>query len=89
MAPDENVAQRITLAVLLIQTVLVIAPIRLLGVITCSAVGFEVAIVVVLVLGLGAVVLFTGSGAVGHLVARGITADAPNYFAIGGRLMAG
>jgi amino acid transporter len=35
------------------------------------------------------VMVFTGSGTVGNLMSRGIAADAPNYFAIGGGLMAG
>jgi amino acid transporter len=89
MAPNENTARLITLAVLLIQAVLVIASTRLLGMITSSAVGIELAIVVVLVIGLGAVMLFTGSGTLDNLTSRGITAGAPNYFAIGGGLMAG
>jgi amino acid transporter len=75
--------------VLLVQAVLVIASTRLLGVITSSAVGIELAIVVVLVIGLGAVMVFTGSGTLDNLTSRGIAADAPNYFAIGGGLMAG
>jgi amino acid transporter len=89
MAPNENTARLITLVVLLIQAVLVIASTRLLGMITSSAVGIELAIVVVLVIGLGAVMLFTGSGTLDNLTSRGITAGAPNYFAIGGGLMAG
>ena len=89
MAPNENTARLIALVVLLIQAVLVIASTRLLGMITSSAVGIELAIVVVLVIGLGAVMLFTGSGTLDNLTARGITAGAPNYFAIGGGLMAG
>ena len=89
MAPDEDIARLITLAVLLIQAVLVIASTHLLGMITSSAVGLELAIVAVLVLSLGAVMVFTGSGTVGNLMSRGIAADAPNYFAIGGGLMAG
>ena len=90
MAPNENTARLIALVVLLIQAVLVIASTtRLLGMITSSAVGIELAIVVVLVIGLGAVMLFTGSGTLDNLTSRGITAGAPNYFAIGGGLMAG
>ena len=88
MAPDEDVARMITVAVLVIEAVLVIASTRLLGTITSSAVGLELAIVVVLVIGLGAVMVFTGSGTADNLVSRGIAVDAPNYFAIGGGLMA-
>jgi amino acid transporter len=89
MAPDENVARLITLVLLLIQAVLVIASTRLLGMITSSAVGIELAILAVLVIGLGAAMVFTGSGTIDNLTSRGITADAPNYFAIGGGLTAG
>jgi amino acid transporter len=55
---------------------------------TSVAVGLEVAIVVVLVLGLGAVMVFTGGGDIDNLTSRGITAADANYFAIGGGLMA-
>ena len=87
MAPDEDAARLITLALLLIQAVLVIASTRLLGMFSSSAVAVELAILAVLLVGLGAVMLFTGSGTVDNLTSRGITADAPNYFAIGGGFM--
>lgn len=89
MAPNENAARLITLAVLIIQTVLVVASTRLLGVVTSGAVGLELAILAVLVIGLGAAMVFTGGGTADNLFSRGITADAPNYFGIGGGVMAG
>ncbi|KDF00653.1 amino acid permease [Mycolicibacterium aromaticivorans JS19b1 = JCM 16368] len=89
MAPDEDVARVITLAILLTQTILVIASTRLLGVVTSGAVGLELVILAVLVVGLGAVMVFSGTGTTANLVSRGVAADAPNYFAIGGPLMAG
>jgi amino acid transporter len=89
ISPDEDLARLITLAVLLIQTVLVIASTRLLGMISSSAASIELAILALLVLGLGAVMVFTGSGTFDNLTSRGIAADAPDYFAIGGGLMAG
>ena len=89
MAPDEDVARGITLALLLTQAVLVIASTRLLGIVTSTAVGLELAILAVLILGLGAVMIFSGTGTVANLASRGVSADAPNYFAIGGPLMAG
>jgi amino acid transporter len=88
ITPDEDVARLITLAILLFQTVLVIASTRLLGMISSTAVALELAILALLILGLGAVLIFTGSGTVDNLTSRGITADAPGYFAIGGGLMA-
>lgn len=89
MAPDEDVARLITLAVLATQTVLVIASTRLLGLVTSTAVALELTIVVVLVIGLGAVMVHSGSGTVDKVVSQGIAADAPGYFALGGGLMAG
>jgi amino acid transporter len=89
MAPDEDAARLITLALLLVQAVLVIASTRLLGMFSSSAVAVELAILAVLLVGLGAVMVFTGSGTVDNLTSRGITADAPNYFAIGGGFMFG
>lgn len=86
---SENTARMITVAILVIQAVLVIASTRLLGLITSSAVGIELAIVVVLVIALAVVMLFTGSGDLGNLTSRGIAAADPNYYAVGGGLMAG
>src|SRR6201999_3486615 len=62
MAPDEDVARLITLAVMLIQAVLVIASTRLLGMISSAAVGLELLILAVMIVGLGVVMVFTGSG---------------------------
>ncbi|KUI12878.1 amino acid permease [Mycolicibacterium acapulense] len=89
MAPDEDVARVITLVVLATQTVLVIASTRLLGMVTSTAVALELTIVVVLVIALGAVMVFSGSGTVDNVVSQGIAAGSPDYFAIGGGLMAG
>jgi amino acid transporter len=89
MQKDEDVARVITLIILIVQAALVIASTRLLGMITAGAVAVEIGIVVVLVIALGAVVVFTGSGDVGNLASRGITAGDSTYFAIGGGLMAG
>jgi amino acid transporter len=89
MHESEDTARLITVAILIIQAVLVIASTRLLGLITSGAVGIELGIVVVLVIALAVVMVFTGSGDVGNLTSRGVTAGDPNYFAIGGGLMAG
>lgn len=88
MQPDENTARVITLVVLVIQAVLVVLSTRLVGVITSAAVGLELVIVVVLTIGLFVAVAVTGDGAVSNLTSRGITEGAPDYFAIGGGLMA-
>jgi amino acid transporter len=89
MAEDEGTARVLTVAIMLVQALLVILSTRLLGLITSAAVGLELAIVVLLVIALVAVMLFTGSGHVENLTSRGITANAPDYFDLGGGLMAG
>jgi amino acid transporter len=89
LGENESTARVLTVAILIVQAALAIASTRLLGILTSSAVGIELAIIVVLVLALGAVMVFTGSGDVGNLTSRGITAGAPDYFAVGGGLMAG
>ncbi|KUI41476.1 amino acid permease [Mycobacterium sp. IS-1590] len=89
IAPDEDVARLITLALLAMQTVLVIASTRLLGVVTSTAVALELTIVVVLVIVLAAVMVHSGSGTVDNVVSRGVAAGASDYFALGGGLMAG
>lgn len=86
---NERTARLLTVAILIAEAVLVIASTRLLGWLTSSAVGIELAIVVVLVIALIAVVVFTGSGDFGNLTSRGVTVGNANYFGIGGGLMAG
>jgi amino acid transporter len=90
MHENETTARLITVAILIVQALLVIAAsTRLLGLITSGAVGLELAIVVVLVIVLAAAMVFRGSGNLDNLTSRGVTADATDYFAIGGGLMAG
>ncbi|CAN5222042.1 amino acid permease [soil metagenome] len=89
MAEDEGVARLLTVAILIVQAVLVIASTRLLGWITSGAVAIELGILVLLVIALIVVIAVTGSGNIENLTSRGITAGDPNYLAIGGGLMAG
>src|ERR1700712_3137148 len=89
MQEDEGMARIITVVILVLQATLVIASTRLLGMITSSAVGIELAIIVVLVIALAVVMVFSGTGTLDNLTSRGITASDPNYFAIGGGLIAG
>jgi amino acid transporter len=89
MQESEDTARLMTVAVLVVQAVLVIASTRLLGMITSGAVGIELLIVVVLVIALVIALAVSGSGNVGNLVSRGVTSGDPSYFAIGGGLMAG
>lgn len=89
MAPDEHVARLITVAVLLVEAVLVIASTRLLGMISSTAVALELTILVLLIIGVIIVMAVTGSGTVDNLFSRGLAEADPHYFAIGGGLMAG
>lgn len=89
MQEDEDIARLITVVVLVLQAVLVIASTRLLGLITEGAVGIELVIVFVLVIALIAAMAYNGGGSLDNLTSRGVTAGAPDYFAVGGGLMAG
>jgi amino acid transporter len=86
---SEDTARLLTVAIMIVQAVLIIVSTRLLGMFTSLSVGLELAIVVMLVIALIAVVVFTGSGSFDNLTSRGVAADATNYYAIGGGLMAG
>lgn len=87
MAPDEGVARWITVAVLMIQVVLVVASTRIVAMINAGAVGLELVIVVVLAVALVVAVTVTGGGTTENLTSRGVTENAPDYFAVGGGLM--
>lgn len=68
---------RCTVAVLLIQVVLVVASTRLVGMINASALALELAIVAVLAIALVITVLVTGGGAAENFTSRGVTESAP------------
>lgn len=87
LAPNESTARLITVVVLLAQVVLAIASTRLVGILNGCAVGVEVVIVGVLAISLLIAVAITGLGSADNLTSRGIAADNPNYFAIGGGLV--
>lgn len=87
MAPDEGTARVITIALLLIQAVIVILSTRIVGWMNSLAVGVELAIVVVLGIALVVAVVVTGHGSAHNLVSEGIAAGSPNYLALGGGLM--
>jgi amino acid transporter len=88
LTPSEHTTRVITVILLLIQAVLVIASTRIVGWTNSLAVGVELAIVVVLGIGLTVAVVLTGHGSTHNLFSQGIAAGAPNYFALGGGLMA-
>ncbi|MEU0397603.1 amino acid permease [Streptomyces sp. NPDC006208] len=85
--PDEGTARLITIVVLLVQAVLAVASTRIVSWINSAAVGLELALVVVVAIALAIAVALTDNGAVGNLTSRGVTENAPDYFAVGGGLM--
>lgn len=87
IAPDEDVARWITLAVLFIQVLVVVGSTRIVSMINMSAVGLELALVAVVAIALFIAVVITGDGAVSNLTSRGVAANAPDYFGVGGGLM--
>jgi amino acid transporter len=85
--PHEGTARLITLVVLLIQAVLAVASTRIVSMINASAVGLELVLVVVVASALVIAVAITGNGSADNLTSRGVTGNAPDYFAVGGGLM--
>ena len=88
ITPSEQTTRVITAILLVIQAVLVIASTRIVGWTNSLAVGVELAIVVVLGIGLIVAVVLTGHGSTHNLLSQGIAVGAPNYFGLGGGLMA-
>ncbi|MFJ3793242.1 APC family permease [Kitasatospora sp. NPDC090091] len=87
IATDEETARVITLVVLLVQAVLAIVSTRAVSLVNSVAVGLELALVVLVAVALIIAVVVSGDGSVDNLTSRGIAADAPDYFAVGGGLM--
>ncbi len=84
---DEGTARLITLAVLLLQAVLVVASVRIVALLNSSAVVVELALIGGLAIALIVVDLASGHGSTGNLTSRGLAAATPNYFGVGGGLM--
>ncbi|MGZ8748471.1 MAG: APC family permease [Mycobacterium sp.] len=87
MPEDEGTARMITVALMIVEAVIVIASTRLLAMINSGAVGLELTLVIVLTIALFVAVAVSGKGSIDNLVSRGITEDATNYFGVGGGLM--
>ena len=88
MAPSAHTAKVITIVLLVVQAVIVIMSMRVVGWMNSLSVGIELVIVVVPGIALVIAVVLTGHGSTENLVSQGIAAGAPNYYAIGGGLMA-
>jgi amino acid transporter len=89
MDASEDTARVLTVVILVLQALLIVASTRLLGLFSSTAVALELLMVVGLVVALGVAVAVNHSGTVENLTSRGLTAGAPDYFAVGGGLMAG
>ena len=87
MTPNDATARLMTIALLVIQAVIVVMSTRIVGWINSLSVGVELAVVVVLGIALLVAVMVTGDGSAHNLVSQGIAAGEPNYFALGGGLM--
>ncbi len=88
MDPNENTARVITVIVLVIQAILAIAATRIVGWVNSLSVGVELGILLVIGVALTVAILVTGHGSPANLFSRGITEGDPNFFVIGGGLMA-
>lgn len=87
MAPNDETARVITIALLVIQAVIVVMSTRIVGWINSLSVGVELVIVVALGIALVVAVVVTGHGSTHNLVSEGLAAGSTNYFALGGGLM--
>lgn len=87
MAPNDSTARVITIALLVIQAVIVVMSTRIVGWINSLSVGVELVIVVALGIALVVAVVVTGHGSTHNLVSEGLASGSTNYFALGGGLM--
>ncbi len=88
MEANETTGRVITVLLLVTQTALAIAATRIVGWVNSLSVGVEIGILFVLGIALAVAVALSGGGTTGNLFSRGVAESNPNYFAIGGGLMA-
>ncbi|MGY3556439.1 amino acid transporter [Williamsia sp. R60] len=88
MEPDETTARVITVALLVIQTLLAIAATRIVGWVNSLSVGVEIGILLILGTAFAVAVMVAGDGTTDNLFSRGVAGGDADYFAIGGGLMA-
>jgi amino acid transporter len=88
MEPNETTGRVITVVLLVVQAGLAIAATRIVGWVNSLSVGVEIGILIILGIALAAAVVLSGSGSSDILFSRGEAANDPNYFALGGGLMA-
>ncbi|MCV7213669.1 amino acid permease [Mycobacterium crocinum] len=88
MEPSETTARIITVIVLVIQAILAIAATRIVGWVNSLSVGVELGILLVIGIALTIAIVVSGNAAPANLFSRGVTEGNPNFWAIGGGLMA-
>lgn len=88
MEPNETTGRVITVVLLVSQTALAIAATRIVGWVNSLSVAVELGILFVLGMALAAAVVLSGDGHTDNLFSRGVAEGNPNYFLIGGGLMA-
>jgi amino acid transporter len=88
MEPNETTGRVITVVLLVVQAGLAIAATRIVGWVNSLSVGVEIGILIILGIALAVAVVVSGSGSSDILFSQGEAANDPNYFALGGGLMA-
>lgn len=88
MEPSETTARVMTVALLIIQFVLAVAATRIVGWVNSLSVGVELGILLVIGVALTIAIIVSGNAAPANLFSRGITEADPNFWVIGGGLMA-
>ncbi len=88
MEPSETTARVMTVALLIIQFILAVAATRIVGWVNSLSVGVELGILLVIGVALTVAIMVSGNAAPANLFSRGITEGNPNFWVIGGGLMA-
>ncbi|WP_264001735.1 amino acid permease, partial [Mycolicibacterium gadium] len=88
MEPSETTARVMTVALLIIQFILAVAATRIVGWVNSLSVGVELAILLVIGVALTIAIMVSGTAEPANLFSRGITEGNPNFWVIGGGLMA-
>jgi amino acid transporter len=88
MEPNETTGRVITVVLLVTQAAMAIAATRIVGWVNSLSVAVELGILFVLGTAFAVAVMMSGDGRVANLFSRGIAQGDPNYFLLGGGLMA-
>jgi amino acid transporter len=88
MEPNETTGRVITVVLLVTQAALAIAATRIVGWVNSLSVAVELGLLFVLGIAFAVAVMMSGDGRTDNLFSRGVAEGDPNYFVIGGGLMA-